>query len=88
MNTREPVAIGHVVTVVLYALVGLGWLTLDSTVVAQVATAVAVVLQVAVAAWSRRSVTPLIEPLDDDGAPLVRSAVTPPKRLDADPYAL
>lgn len=73
MNTREPVAIGHAVTVVLYALVGLGWLTLDSTVVAQIATAVAVVLQLVVAAWSRRSVTPLIEPLSDDGVPLRRA---------------
>ncbi len=73
--TREPVAIGHAVTVVLYALVGLGWLTLTDTVVAQVATAVAVVLQLAVAAGSRRSVTPLVEPLDNDGVPLKRSAI-------------
>lgn len=74
MPTREPVALGTAVSLVLYALAGLGWLTLDDATIAQVATAIAFVAQLVVAVLTRRSVTPLVEPLDEAGNPLVRSA--------------
>jgi hypothetical protein len=71
---REPVAIGHAVTAVMYALVALGWVVWDDTVITSVAAVVTVLVQLGLSMWARRSVTPLIEPLDVDGTPLLRSA--------------
>jgi hypothetical protein len=74
---REPLAIRAAVVAALAALVNLavafGWdLTVDQ--VAALNTAVGLVASAVIVVWSRGAVTPLSDPRDDDGVPLVPDA--------------
>lgn len=57
--TSEPVIIGHSITLILAALVGLGWLTIPSTTIDAIGTLVAVVLSTVGAVMARARVSPL-----------------------------
>ena len=59
LTKLEPAAIAEAVRLVLVALVGLGWLTLDEPVVNSVATAVAAVASVVLTVFVRKNVTPI-----------------------------
>ena len=59
LTKLEPAAIAEAVRLVLVALVGLGWLTLDEPVVNAVATAVAAVASVVLTVFVRKNVTPI-----------------------------
>jgi hypothetical protein len=81
-NTPGPVITAGAVQAVLGALAALGWLNLDSTTVAAVATAVAALIAAVVVVYGRRQVTPVSNPKDATGAPLVPvgSAQATPRR--------
>ncbi|PKW15912.1 hypothetical protein [Saccharopolyspora spinosa] len=74
----EPAAIAEAVRIILIALVGAGWLTLDDTTLASIVSVVGVLASVALTWWTRRKVTSLAAPRATDGTPLV--SAEPPAR--------
>lgn len=67
----EPVAVAAAVQAALAALVTLGWLNLDDTTTAAIGTVVAALVAAIVTARARAQVTPVADPTDTDGTPLV-----------------
>lgn len=55
----EPAAVAEAARLVLVALVGIGWLTIDETAVNAVATAVAAVASVGLTLFVRKNVAPV-----------------------------
>jgi hypothetical protein len=55
---REPVLVAHAISTLVYAAVGVGWVTLDDQVVAGVGTVVAFVLSTVAAVIARSRVSP------------------------------
>jgi hypothetical protein len=79
--SKEPVAWANIVAAIVALLslaVAMGWISLTSEQFVEIERAlgaVGVVLSPLIAAfWARRQVTPLAEPKDEDGSPLVRRA--------------
>ncbi|GJF04973.1 hypothetical protein [Pseudonocardia sp. D17] len=72
-----PVVTAATVQAILAAIVTLGWVRLDDTATAAVATAIAAVIA-AVTTWVARShVTPVANPVDASGTPLVPAQTVP-----------
>lgn len=72
-----PVVTAATVQAVLAAIVTLGWVQLDDATVATIATAIAAVIA-AVTTWLARSrVTPVANPVDASGTPLVPAQAAP-----------
>lgn len=57
--TAEPVALTEAIRLILVALVGLGWITLDDTALSAILSAVGVLLSWGLAAYARSRVTPV-----------------------------
>ena len=80
-----PVVTAATVQAVLAALVTLGWVQLDNSAVAAIATAIAAVIA-AVTTWLARSrVTPVANPVDASGTPLVPAQPVPDAPADPAP---
>lgn len=73
---REPVVLANMiaaaVSAVLVALVALGYLPWNEGQQAAVVGAVIAITNVVAAVWARAQVTPMTDPRDFDGTPLVR----------------
>lgn len=67
----EPVAIAAAVQAVLAALVTVGWVQLDDAKLSAIGTVVAIVIGTSITLAARRRVTPVVNPTDADGTPLV-----------------
>lgn len=78
----QPVGLAEVVRMVVVALVGAGWLTLDDAAVNTVVSVVGVVVSIGLTWWTGRKVTPLAKPRSSEGVPLVPS---PEKSLGKNP---
>lgn len=76
---RNPVTVVELARAVVVIAGALGIATLDETIVTVVIIAVLVVISFGMQLWARMRVTPLVDPRDDDGIPLVRlDTGTPP----------
>lgn len=80
----QPVTLAEVVRLVVVALVGAGWLTLDDAAVNTVVSVVGVVASIALTWWTGRKVTPVAKPRSSEGVPLVPA---PEKTLGNPPPA-
>ena len=74
----EPVVYANLVQAVLAALVTLGWINIDSTVIDAIGTVVAAVLAGAITLGVRSQVTPVTDPQSVTGVPLVPLPPAPP----------
>lgn len=75
----EPASLAEAVRVLLAALIGAGWLTIDSATVNWIVTVVGLLASVAATVWTRRRVTPVAAPKTAHGRPLAPAAPqTPP----------
>jgi len=72
--STQPVALTSAVQAVLAAAVAAGWVALDSTAVAAVASGVAGLIWLLLTLFTRSKVTPTARPRDEQGQPLTPDA--------------
>lgn len=73
----EPVAVAAVVQAILAALVTFGWVQLDDARISAIGTVVALVVATSLTVYARGRVTPVSNPTDLDGTPLVPATTAP-----------
>lgn len=78
----QPVGLSEVVRMIVVALVGAGWITLDDATVNTVVSVIGVAISIGLTWWTGRKVTPVAKPRGSDGTPLVPA---PEKRLGEPP---
>lgn len=69
--STEPVAVSEVVRYIAGILVATGWLTISDDTLNIIITVVGALLSLAMTIWTRKSVTPVAEPHNTAGNPLV-----------------